>query len=64
MENDYPKAINNLKDTTSTSSAEVMTVPKKQAPAFLKSKSKAILNKNLPDSRVNGRNFKAIKKLG
>ena len=41
-----------------------MNAPKKQAPAFLKSKSKAMLNKNLPDSRANGLKFKAIKKLG
>ena len=41
-----------------------MAGSKKQIPAFLKSKSKALLNQNLPDSRSNGLRFKAIRKLG
>lgn len=63
-ENDYPKIAGNLKETTSTSSAETMIIQKKQAPAFLKCKSKAMLNKKISDSRLDRDNFKIIKKLG
>lgn len=63
-ENDYPKIAGNLKETTSTSSAETMIIQKKQAPAFLKCKSKAMLNKKFSDSRLDRENFKIIKKLG
>lgn len=41
-----------------------MGVPKKQPPAFLKCKSKAMLNKKVRDSRLDREGFKILKKLG
>lgn len=41
-----------------------MGVPKKQPPAFLKCRSKAMLNKKIRDSRIGREGFKVLKKLG
>jgi hypothetical protein len=41
-----------------------MFTPKKSKPAFLKCKSKKMLNKKIPDTRLNREGFKILKKLG
>ncbi len=41
-----------------------MIVPKKQAPAFLKSKSKTLLSKKVIEGKFDREDFKIYKKLG
>lgn len=41
-----------------------MNTPKKLKPAFLKCKSKAMLNKRISDTRLERESFKILKKLG
>ncbi len=41
-----------------------MIIQKKQPPAFLKCKSKAMLNKRISDSRLDRERFKILRKLG
>lgn len=56
--------MHNLKETSSTTSAETTSAAKKQTPAFLKCKSKTMLNKKIATGKFDHEGFKIYKKIG